>query len=145
MNGSAHLPTIDELKDQARRLRSRLAAAGTQIGHGQALELLAAQHGYKDWNTLHAAVGNRPRCPVALGQHVRGRYLGQPFAGAVIGVQTLQQPDRYRLTLQFDEPVDVVRFDSFSAFRSRVSCVVNGAGVTLEKTSDGQPHLVLQR
>ncbi|MEN8685342.1 glyoxalase superfamily protein, partial [Marivita sp.] len=44
-----------------------------------------------------------------------------------------------------DEPVDVVHFDSFSNFRKRVQCVVGPSGTTKEKTSNGQPHVVLGR
>jgi hypothetical protein len=145
MNGSLPLPSIETLKDQAKRLRAKLETEGKPIGHSQSLELLAYQYGYKDWNTLHAAIGNRPPpCPVALGAPVRGHYLGQAFEGAVIGVQVLTPPDRFRITLVFDEPVDVVTFESFSAFRKRVSCVIDRQGVTTEKTSDGRPHLQLR-
>lgn len=145
MNGLSSLPSIGELKSQARRLRNKLEANGSPIGHGQSLELLAHQHGYRDWNTLHAAAGNRPpACPVVLGQKVRGHYLGQPFEGEVLGVQAFAHGDRFRVTLLFDEPVDVVTFDSFSSFRKRVSCVIGHDGKTVEKTSNGRPHLSLQ-
>jgi hypothetical protein len=145
MNGSTPLPTIDALKDQARRLRTALDSDGATIGHGQALELLAHQHGYKDWNTLHAAIGNRPPpCPVSIGERVHGNYLGQAFEGEVIGVEVLSTPDRFRVTFDFDEPVDVVRFASFSNLRKRVACVIDGRGATAEKTSDGRPQLTLR-
>jgi len=145
MNGSLPLPPLDSLKGQARRLRAGLEADGITIGHGKSLELLAHQYGFKDWNTLHAAAGNRPQAsPVAVGARVRGHYLGQPFAAEVIGVQVLPTPGRFRITLDFDQPVDVVTFDSFSSFRKRVSCVIDRDGVTAEKTSDGRPHLRLQ-
>ncbi len=49
------LPSLDTLKTQARRLRAELTKSGTAIGHSAALELLAKQQGFKDWNTLHAA------------------------------------------------------------------------------------------
>jgi hypothetical protein len=144
MNGHQTLPSIDELKDQAKRLRTSLARQGTDVSHGRSLELLAGQYGFKDWNTLHASVGNRPPvCPVTLGQHVRGHYLGHPFEAEVISVGMLGDHDRYRLTLRFDEPVDVVKFDSFSAYRQRVNCVIDRFGVTAERTSDGHPHLKL--
>ena len=144
MTGTSQLPSLEDLKAQARRLRATLAADGTSIGHSRALELLAHQHGYKDWNTLHAAIGNRlPPSPVAVGDRVRGRYLSQPFEGEVIGVQILATPDRFRVTLQFDEPVDVVTFDSFSAYRRRVTSTIDRTGRTAEKTSDGRPHMEL--
>ena len=144
MTMTHQLPTLDALKSQAKRLRSELALSGTQLGHSRALELMAKQYGYKDWNTLHAAVGNRPQpAPVALGQHVSGRYLNQPFDGEVVGVQAMSEPDRFRITLMFDAPVDVVTFEGLSNFRQRVSGVIDRKGVTAEKTSDGNPHLVL--
>lgn len=145
MNGSTPLPSITALKEQAKRLRQELAAAGTFIGHSRSLELLAHQHGYKDWNTLHAAVGNRPPAsPVRPGQRVSGYYLGQPFEGEVTALETVSQVDRFRVVLHFDEPVDVVTFDSFSAFRQRVSCFIGHDGMTAERTSNGEPQLRLQ-
>ena len=145
MNKSTHLPSIDALKEQAKRLRRDLAADGAVIGHSRSLELLAHQHGYKDWNTLHAAVGNQPPAsPVVPGQRVRGHYLGQPFEGKVKALESFSRTDRFRIALHFDEPVDVVTFDSFSAYRQRVSCVIGPDGVTVEKTSNGEPQLRLQ-
>lgn len=145
MTTPAPTASLETLKQQAKRLRTQLAADGHRVSHGQVLELLARQHGYKDWNTLHAAIGNRqPATPVAAGDRVSGRYLGQQFAAEVLGVEVLKPADRYRITLQFDEPVDVVTFDSFSAYRQRVSCTIDRTGQTAEKTSDGQPHVQLQ-
>lgn len=146
MNGSLpHLPSIKALKDQARRLRARLSADGVSIPHSKSLELLAHQYGYKDWNTLYATAGNRPpSCPVVLGSTVRGHYLGQAFEAEVIGVQSLNTTDRFRITLRFEEPVDVVTFDSFSNLRRRVSCIIDRSGQTAEKTSDGRPLLRLE-
>ena len=140
------LPSIDALKDQAKRLRVRFGDEGQSLSHSRALELIAAQYGYRDWNTLHAAAGNRPAFnPWMLGSRVRGHYLGQPFDAQVLGVQALSsQPGRYRMTLHFDEPVDVVTFDSFSAFRQRIHCTVDETGRTAEKTSNGRPHLELE-
>jgi len=133
----------DDLKAQAKRLRDTLSAQGKPVSHSEALELVAKQLGYRDWNTLHAAVGNRPAPPLTLGDRVRGTYLGQPFDGDVIGVQSLTG-GRVRVTLEFDDPVDVVKFDSFSAFRKRVSATVNADGRTAERTSDGKPQLELK-
>ncbi|MBA4800950.1 MAG: hypothetical protein H2040_03735 [Euryhalocaulis sp.] len=143
MNDSTPLPALDALKNQAKRLRARLAEDGDFLSHSETLELIARQYGYRDWNTIHAACGNRPRTPVAVGAQVSGHYLGQPFTGEVIGVQKLSDNGRARITLDFHEPVDVVKFDSFSAFRKRVSCVIGADGRTAEKTSDGQPQMIL--
>ena len=140
---SQPLPPIRALKQQAKRLRERLAQDGDFISHSEALELIAHQHGHKDWNTLFAAIGNRPATQNLMpGARVTGQYLSQPFSGEIIGVTKLTG-DRMRLTIAFDEAVDVVRFDSFSAFRQRVSCTVNKYGESAEKTSDGQPQMIL--
>ena len=144
MLGSLSLPSLEDLKAQAKRLRTELDAGGAPVTHARALELLAHQYGHKDWNTLHAAVGNRPpECPFAIGQRLRGEYLGQPFEGEVIAVSTLGGKERFRITVVFDDPVDVVTFESFSAFRQRVSATVDRRGVTAEKTSNGRPHMAL--
>ncbi len=145
MNDHVPLPSLEAIKDQAKRLRARLGAEGSAISHSRALELVAAQYGFRDWNTLAAKVGNRPPLnPWMLGSHVSGNYLGQPFRGEIIAAQAItSRPGYYRITLQFDEAVDVVTFDSFSAFRSRVSATIGEDGRTVEKTSDGRPQLEL--
>ncbi|OLP61154.1 hypothetical protein BJF93_02770 [Xaviernesmea oryzae] len=139
------LPALDSLKDQARRLRQALAETGETIAHSRALELIARQYGFRDWNTLHARLGNRPPFdPWRIGARLSGHYLGQAFQAEVLGVQQLTgDPPRYRLTLHFDTPVDVVTFDSFSAFRQRVHCTVDETGRTVERTSNGRPHVEL--
>ncbi|WP_026616169.1 glyoxalase superfamily protein [Ensifer aridi] len=124
------LPSLDVLKDQAKRLRSRLASEGEEISHSKSLELIAAQYGFRDWDTLHAAASNRPPFnPWMLGSRVTGHYLGQAFEAEILSAQALGATGRYRLTFRFDEPVDVVTFESVSAF---------------ERTSNGRPHLELE-
>ncbi len=136
--------SIQALKTQARRLRAQLGSKGQAITHSHALELLAHQYGHKNWNTLRAvAEAHPPSRTLSLGDLVRGHYLGQPFQGRVIGVQALTSPDHRRISLQFNEPVDVVTFGSFSNLRQRVSCVIDKSGRSLNKTSDGRPHLLL--
>ena len=48
--------TCHDAKRMARTLRDRLADLGHPITHGQALEMVAAQFGQRDWNTLAAAI-----------------------------------------------------------------------------------------
>ena len=139
---TGHIPTIDTAKAQAKALRKALAAEGRDISHGAALELVAKSHGFHDWNTLHARAGNQPHCPVALGQTLAGRYLGQDFIAEVIGVKELSA-GRYEIELHLAAPVDVVAFDSFSNLRSRVRKVIGPSGRSFDVTSDGVPHLVL--
>ena len=96
-------------KARARRLRTDLAAKGVAISHSQALERLARAAGLADWNTLFAAIGNRPPEAWAVGQRVRGAYLGQPFEGRIIQAK-MTRPGWFRLTIDLDEAVDVVTF-----------------------------------
>lgn len=137
------LPSLDAAKAQAKALRASLQASGQDISHAQALELIARSLGFKDWNTLHAKIGNTPRAPVVLGQIVEGHYLKQPFVAEVLGVTQLSE-GRYSVVLDFAEPVDVVSFDSFSNFRRRITKVVGADGRSAERTSDGAPHLVIR-
>lgn len=46
--------TSSDPKSMAKRLRADLAAHGTDLTHGQALEMIAHLHGHKDWNTMAA-------------------------------------------------------------------------------------------
>lgn len=137
-----HLPSINEAKAQAKRLRKELAEKGEDISHSRALELVAAQHGFQDWNTFFAAMGNRQEPQYTLGGRVAGRYLGQPFKGTIHAVAQ-SRPGWVQLVLDLDEAVDVVSFDSFSNFRSRIRGQVGPEGHSREKTSDGAPHLVI--
>ena len=144
MSTTFSVQPIADLKAQAKRMRAKLLEQGHAVTHSQSLETLARQLGHKDWNTLFAAIGNRtPECLLVVGQRVSGHYLGQPFQANVVGLVRLQTPGFHRVTLHFDQPVDVVTFESFSAFRQRVSATVNAAGVSPEKTSNGYPQLKL--
>jgi catechol 2,3-dioxygenase-like lactoylglutathione lyase family enzyme len=48
--------TIEQAKQMAKRLRTSLEARDHQVPHSTALELVAHQLGYKDWNTAAAAL-----------------------------------------------------------------------------------------
>ena len=138
------LPSVEDLKAQAKRLRTQLAVLNTPVSHSQSLELLAQQMGLRDWNTLQAracALSNH-RPPWAVGDFVRGRYLDQPCAGRILSLSSIAG-GRYHMTLHLDEAVDVVTFDSFSSFRKRVNGVIGKDGVSHSRTSNGRPHLEL--
>ncbi|HEK4046059.1 TPA: hypothetical protein SL338_003055 [Pseudomonas aeruginosa] len=48
------MQTIESLKSQAKRLRTHFSALNIELSHSQALEAIAAVHGFKDWNTASA-------------------------------------------------------------------------------------------
>lgn len=135
----------DQAKARARELRAELAAAGTPVSHSEALECVAKELGYRDWNTASARLSNMPEVALQVGEQVAGRYLKQAFDGRVLAVREMAGGTAFEVTLEFDEPVDVVEFESFSAFRKRVTATVSSAGVSFSRTSDGVPHLVVER
>ncbi len=136
------LPSRDALKAQAKRLRAGLETQGQPITHAQALEAVAHQWGARDWNTLAARAGQAPQPRYAPDARVSGRYLGHRFTGRIKSARH-NTDDTWSLTLRFDAPIDVVASAHFSSYRRQVNCVVDGAGRTARKTSDGQPHVVL--
>jgi hypothetical protein len=142
---SLDTPSAQSLKAEARALREDRSRAGTPISHGAALEEVARTHGYRDWNTARAMLPDRVGAPVQVGDRVKGSYLGQPFKGLVIGVTMMVDMRHFQVTVTFDEPVDVVKSQLFSAFRQRVTATVDAYGVSSATTSDGQPHMRLTR
>lgn len=138
----SHTPrTLDAAKAQAKALRTALADQGTPVSHSQALELVARQSGARDWNTLHAKLASNLPDPFRAGDRVQGHYLGQAFTGTVISVRPVGT--NQRVTMQLDEAVDVVEFDSFSAWRQRVSGTIGPDGASPQKTSNGRPQLTV--
>ena len=136
------LPTRDVLKAQAKRLRADLAERGQTISHSEALETVAHQWGARDWNTLSAQLGNA-HPGWSPGQRVSGQYLGHPFKGYIKAARQAAS-GFWSLTLRFDEAIDVVASEHFSSFRRQVNTTVNADGHSPQKTSDGQPHVVLR-
>ncbi len=136
------LPTRAEAKAEAKRLRAERAADGAQITHAQALEIVAHRYGFRDWNAAHAAIRDRTPKAWNAGGRVAGTYLSQPFTATVLSAEPLQ-PGWVRLTLNLDEAVDVVQFESFSNLRKQIRIVVGPNGQSRERTSDGTPHAVL--
>jgi len=50
------MPTIDQAKGMAKRLRAALAERAIDISHATSLELIAAELGCRDWNTATATL-----------------------------------------------------------------------------------------
>lgn len=137
---------IDAFKTQAKRLRRAMAEQGQEIAHSTALELVAKAHGQRDWNTLSALAqrdGEARGLALGVDQQVRGTYLGQPFEGRVVSLTRLPTDRLYRISVNFDRAVDVVTFDSFSAFRKRVDAVIDRNGVSPRRTSNGLPQMTV--
>lgn len=137
--------TREQAKARAKIVRAERAAAGGPISQSAALERVAREHGYANWNAMSARLANAPESPLLVGDRVVGDYLKQPFEGVVVAVRAQAEGRAIAVSLEFDEAVDVVRFESFSNFRRRVNATISAEGVSYTKTSDGVPHLVVAR
>lgn len=136
-------PSLETVKAQARALRQALQARGMPVSHAQSLELIARQHGARDWNTLSARlVARNAQAELALGSKVEGHYLGQAYTGRIVSISG---PSGHRsVEIALDQPVDTVRFESFSNWRSRIRGTLDKDGRSTRKTSDGTPHLTVE-
>lgn len=135
--------SIDQAKQQARDMRAEAKLSGAPISHAQALEAVAHQSGFRDWNNLHTHLGNQPPIDWELGGLVEGKYLSQPFEAQIIKIAQIS-PGWHRITFELDEPIDVVTFDSFSHYRRRITTTIGPLGETVYKTSDGVPQMVVR-
>ena len=135
---TSHIYTRVQAKARARELKKNSA---TPITLGAALEIVAKELGFRDWNTASARLSNQSEPVWQVGERVSGLYLKKPFKGRIHAVRELQGGAGYDLTLHFDDPVDVVAWESFSALRQRVNAKISPEGRSWAKTSDGVPHL----
>ena len=140
MNTKTDLPSVDALKNEARQLRAQSSDNANPITHSQSLEAVAKKYGKRDWNTLRQRLQDDPPASWAPEGRVSGHYLSQPFTATVVTVERLEA-GLVRLSLRLDQPVDVVRFDSFSNLRRRVTGTVGPRGMSPDRTSDGEPVL----
>lgn len=144
MQSNRYRTALGRAKLRARQIRAEKALSGETISHAQALELVARELGHRDWNTASARLSNHPDIELNVGDRVRGTYLKQPFRARVVSVSQPTPGSHYRIALDLNEAVDVVTFDSFSSFRKRVHGQIDSCGVSPARTSDGEPHLVIE-
>nr|WP_070960122.1 glyoxalase superfamily protein [Hyphomonas sp. Mor2] len=137
-----HIYTRVQAKARARKLKTESDGG---LSYAGALEQVAHEMGFRDWNTAAARLSNAPETAWQVGERVMGQYLKRDFSGRVHAVRELPDQAGYEVTVHFDHPVDVVDWDSFSAYRQRVSVKVSPEGVSWTRTSDGVPHMVLVR
>ncbi|WP_108397703.1 glyoxalase superfamily protein [Devosia submarina] len=145
MSFSLDTQSVQTLKSEAKALREQRSAAGETLTHSEALEAIAKAHGFRDWNTARASLPDGVVAPFQLGQHVHGTYLDQPFRGVLIGVQMLGAGQHFKLTIQFDEPVNVTPTFMFAAFRHRVVATVDPQGVSPALRGNGRPQTIVRR
>ncbi len=136
--------TPEDLKLQARRMRDYLAEKNITISHSNALEVLAKQHGFKDWNVLTAPLQQSPEREIwpGLDDEIKGTYLGHAFRGKILKVQTAGTANTRRYTIQFDEAIDVVASKHFTNFRQRINCCLDQSLNSVDHK--GQPDNIVQ-
>ena len=144
MSFSLDTPSIQTLKAEAKALREERAVSAP-IGQGQALEEIARRHGYRDWNTASATLPQRVAIPVQVGGLVTGTYLSRPFTGIVVGLKLLADMQHYEVIVKFDKPVNVSKFASMVHNRQRVTATIGLDGISIARTSDGEPHMRIRR
>ncbi|PJE28121.1 hypothetical protein PSM7751_02039 [Pseudooceanicola marinus] len=136
-------PSLETVKAQAKALRQALEAKGMAVSHAHALELIARQHGARDWNTLHARIGHRDAPgELVLGAKVTGHYLGHAYSGKIVALSGAAGHRHVEIAL--DKPVDTVEFDSFSNWRQRIRGTLGKDGRSVRRTSNGTPHLTVE-
>lgn len=143
MSLSLDTPSSQSLKTEARNLREHHARSGQPMTHSAALEAVARSHGYRDWNTARAVLPERTAVPFQVGMRVRGFYLEQPFSGVLIGAQLVSGMRRLKVTVLFDQPVNVTPNLMFAALRQRVTATVDERGVSPALRGNGQPQMRL--
>lgn len=119
--------TAENLKAQAKRLKEHFSAQNITLSHSEALEALAKQHGFKNWNVLSAKLKhgkNTPDWPT-LDDKISGTYLGHSFTAKVLRINVTNLPHLRRYKIHLDEPIDVVKSELFNNFRQRINCFLN--------------------
>jgi hypothetical protein len=137
---------LTQAKAQAKRLGTLMGEQGHPVPLARAYEMLAQSAGFADWNTMSAQL-QKPQAADApggwqLGGAVRGRYLGQPFAGRIHALRR-KGAELTEIEIQLDQPVNVSRSTLFEATRRRIRSTIGRDGRSVTATSDGVPHLVL--
>ncbi len=131
--------SINAAKAAANRLRTDRADRGEPISHAQSLERIAKTSGFRDWNTMAAAIGQNGW---NAGDRVTGRYLSHAFAGRIV-TATTPENGWQSVEIALDHPIDVVTSEKFSNNRSRLFGAVGPKGHSNERTSDGLPQLII--
>ncbi|MEO3387207.1 glyoxalase superfamily protein [Mesorhizobium sp. CAU 1741] len=140
-----------DYKTHAKRLRDALGAEGINLSHGKALDIVARQHGERDWNTLSARTGtaspvnDQPAPPFVVGDAVEGAFNGNAASGRVIGLAETIKPDLWRVTVKFSPPVDASTSQNFRAERTRVEMVVGADGRSRRLTGTETGVMALRR
>ena len=102
------------LRPSCARMRSEQAQAGETHSHSAALEHVAQQLGFRDWNACVATLAQSEARSYETGDHVSGHYLSQPFTARILRATPAEgRPGWVQVELELDHPVDVVTSGGF--------------------------------
>ena len=96
------MPTIDQDKGMAKRLRSELAGHAVEVTHSVSLELVAAELGHRDWNTAAAKLQPSSADGVSFQQAIpilrifdvaKAREFYCDFLGFAVTMEQRHEPD----------------------------------------------------
>ena len=93
---TSQIYTRVQAKARARQIKAESSAP---LSLAAALEHVAHEMGFRDWNTASARLSNAPEPMWQIGERVSGTYLKQTFRGRVHAVRELQGGDRTRTQL----------------------------------------------
>lgn len=127
--------SIQNAKARAKRLRKYMDTKGQSISHSFALEAIAAEEGYRDWNTLAACADTvltrSTGFPLQVGESVSGLYHETAFEGVLIGLEQTINKHVWRVKIQFKAPVSPTSLQNIGMTRRRITGSVNTAGVSV--------------
>jgi len=128
-----------KLRDQVRRLRTPLPQSVHPLaGEGRTLE--PVQPSAPDELPAPATKSPLP----APGDRIQGTYLTHRFQGSLSGLKRIKATGSFRVSVRFDTPVNAFSGGSLTIYRNQVTAIVDAQGVSMAKTSDGRPYLVLK-
>lgn len=96
------MPTVDQAKGMAKRLRLALAARDIEIPHAVSLELVAAEFGHRDWNTAVAKLQPAAADGISFSQAIpilrifdiaKAREFYCDFLGFAVTMEQRHEPD----------------------------------------------------
>ena len=100
---TAPIATRDQAKAHAKWIRADVAKTGEELSHSAALERVAKDAGFADWNTLCANLPETLDPPLTIGDRVAGRYLGVAFNGSIVDAQHAVECATVQIAIAFDE------------------------------------------
>lgn len=153
------MKSFPDPKPMAKALRSALEARGVELTHSEALELVAKQLGFDDWNTLSARLDRIPNLTMPEGwgragggeeHYAVGVNLADPASPAIIQsladlpsggfasmVQTVRAKEFREKRMRFSAEVRATEVDGGAAIWMRVDRP--GASI-LDNLSDRPPE-----